>query len=109
LRTARNVLIFSVLACLTAFVIDVEALPGAASAQSIPNPTTVVRTSTFVSLNPLPQGQTFEAAVVIEIQPGFHMNSHKPSEDYLIPTTVTADACWNHSARSKQKPERRDL
>jgi DsbC/DsbD-like thiol-disulfide interchange protein len=62
----------------------------AASAQ-MPNPSSVVRPSTFVSLDPAPQGGSFQAAVVVEIAKGFHMNSHKPSEDYLIPTTITAD------------------
>ena len=29
-------------------------------------------------------------AAVVHVLPGFHMNSHKPSEDYLIPTLLTA-------------------
>ncbi|HEY6467033.1 MAG TPA: protein-disulfide reductase DsbD domain-containing protein [Candidatus Acidoferrales bacterium] len=55
----------------------------------MPNPATVVKPQTYVSLDKVPRGQTFEAAVVLEIAKGFHMNSNKPSEDYLIPTTIT--------------------
>jgi len=65
-------------------------VPAVASAQ-VPSAASVVRPQTFVSVSPAPRGGTFEAAVVVEISRGFHMNSHKPSEDYLIPTTITAD------------------
>jgi len=60
-----------------------------ASAQSMPNPATIVKPQAYVSLDRVPRGQTFEAAVVVNIAKGFHMNSNKPSEDYLIPTTIT--------------------
>jgi thioredoxin:protein disulfide reductase len=55
-----------------------------------PKPTDIVSTKTFVSMDPVPRGKEFQAAVVVKINPGFHMNSHKPSDTYLIPTTVTA-------------------
>lgn len=42
----------------------------------------------YVSIAPVPRGKTFEVAVVAEIMPGFHVNSNKPSEDYLIPTQL---------------------
>ena len=45
----------------------------------------------YVSLQPVPRGRAFEIAVVAKISPGFHINAHEPSEDYLIPTKVTAD------------------
>jgi DsbC/DsbD-like thiol-disulfide interchange protein len=62
-----------------------------ADAQSVPNPAAVVKPQTYVSLDKVPRGQTFEAAVVVHIARGFHMNSNKPLEDYLIPTTLTAN------------------
>jgi thiol:disulfide interchange protein DsbD len=34
-------------------------------------------------------GSKFEAAVVMTIPAPFHVNAHKPSEDYLRPTTLT--------------------
>lgn len=49
----------------------------------------VVNPHTYVSLEPVPRGREFRAAVVVEIARGFHMNSHKPTEAYLIPTTLT--------------------
>jgi uncharacterized protein YcnI len=60
--------------------------------QSMPSPSSVVKPQAFVSLDKVPRGAMFEAAVVVEIAKGFHMNSNKPSEDYLIPTTLTANA-----------------
>lgn len=65
---------------------------GKAVHAQMPNPASVVKATAYASLDPVPQGQTFEAAVVMQIIPGFHMNSHKPSEDYLIPTTITPAA-----------------
>ena len=64
---------------------------GAAALAQMANPTSVVKPQAYVSLDPVPRGQTLDAAVVVEIANGFHMNSHKPSEDYLIPTAVTVD------------------
>lgn len=49
----------------------------------------VVTAHPYVSLEPVPRGKTFEAAVVVQIAEGYHMNSHKPSDSYLIPTTLT--------------------
>jgi len=57
-----------------------SALPAAAS---------VVKTHTVVSHDPVPRGQEFQIAVVVDIIEGYHMNSHKPRESYLIPTTLT--------------------
>ncbi len=49
----------------------------------------VVKAHPYVSLEPVPRGKEFEAAVVVQIADGYHMNSHKPSDAYLIPTTLT--------------------
>ena len=54
-----------------------------------PKPSDIVSTKTYVSMDPVPRGKEFQAAVVVKINPGYHMNSHKPSDSYLIPTTVT--------------------
>ena len=43
----------------------------------------------YVSLDPVPRGKEFQAAIVVKIATGYHMNSHKPSDSYLIPTTLT--------------------
>ena len=74
----------SVLLCASGFAIP------AARAQAPPlAPSQVVKTQTYVSLAPVPRGKDFEVAVVVDIHAAYHMNSHKPSEAYLIPTTLT--------------------
>ena len=58
-------------------------------ASALPNSSSIVKPSGVVSLDPVPRGREFQVAVVVEIARGFHMNSHKPSDEYLIPTTLT--------------------
>jgi thioredoxin:protein disulfide reductase len=64
-----------------------------ASAQdsAYPPAASVLQPKAYVSLQPVPAGRAFEVAVVAKISPGFHINAHVPSEEYLIPTKVTAD------------------
>ncbi len=56
----------------------------------LPRADAVVKPHAYVSLEPVPRGRAFEVAVVAEIRQGFHMNSHKPNDEFLIPTTLTA-------------------
>jgi len=56
-----------------------------------PPAASVLQPQAYVSLQPVPRGRSFEIAVVAKISPGFHINAHVPSEDYLIPTKVMAD------------------
>ena len=64
-----------------------------ASAQdgSLPAAANILQPQAYVSLQPVPRGRAFQVAVVAKISPGFHINAHVPSEDYLIPTKITAD------------------
>jgi thioredoxin:protein disulfide reductase len=64
-----------------------------ASAQdnAFPPAASVLQPQAYVSLQPVPRGRAFQIAVVAKISPGFHINAHQPSEDYLIPTKVLAD------------------
>jgi Disulphide bond corrector protein DsbC len=55
----------------------------------LPNASAVVKPRSYVSLDSVPRGSQFQVAVVVDIARGFHMNSHKPSDAYLIPTTLT--------------------
>jgi hypothetical protein len=59
-------------------------------AAQVPRATDVIQPEAFVSLAPVPRGRTVDLAVVAHIRSGYHMNSHQPKEDYLIPTTLTA-------------------
>jgi len=53
-------------------------------------PSDVVQPSAYVSLAPVPRGRAFEIAVVAHIHSGYHINAHKPTLDYLIPTEITS-------------------
>ncbi|HEY0174319.1 MAG TPA: protein-disulfide reductase DsbD domain-containing protein, partial [Pyrinomonadaceae bacterium] len=46
----------------------------------------------FFSVDPAAQGSSFQAAVVMEIPRGLHVNSNRPLGKYAIPTTVKVDA-----------------
>ncbi len=48
----------------------------------------IVKPKAYASLDKVPRGRAFDVAVVAEIMPGFHVNSNKPSEEYLIPTQL---------------------
>lgn len=64
---------------------------GARGQSGILAPATAVKPRAFVSLQPVPRGKEFEVAVVASIVAGYHVNSHKPTDPYLIPTTVSAE------------------
>ena len=46
----------------------------------------------FFSVDPAQQGSTFQAAVVMDIPRGMHVNSNKPLGKYAVPTVVKVDA-----------------
>src|SRR6266567_4221091 len=71
---------------LTVVTVNATAQDGA-----FPPAASVLQPQAYVSLQPVPRGRSFEIAVVAKISPGFHINAHMPSEDYLIPTKVLAD------------------
>jgi thiol:disulfide interchange protein DsbD len=87
-------------AIIAAFVGAGLALPGlcareegaASSAPTVqarlPKASEVVKPTAYVSIAPVPRGAMFEIAVVAEIMDGFHINSNKPLEEYLIPTAL---------------------
>jgi hypothetical protein len=64
---------------------------GAAVQESaaVPSAASIVKARSFVSLEPAPRGKEFQVAVVADIKSGYHVNSHKPSDEYLIATTLT--------------------
>ena len=79
---------------LLAFAVGDNALRGnaAAAAQAssdVPTPAAIVKPRAFVSLAPVPRGKEFQVAVAVDIAHGYHMNSRHPSDQYLIPTTLT--------------------
>src|SRR5580693_5371814 len=74
-------------------LLAIAALAVKATAQdgAFPAAASVLQPQAYVSLQPVPRGRAFEIAVVAKVSPGFHINAHMPSEDYLIPTKVTAE------------------
>ena len=72
------------------FVLIVVGISASAQEGAIARAASVLQPQAYVSLQPVPRGRSFEVAVVAKISPGFHINAHEPSEEYLIPTKVTA-------------------
>ena len=62
------------------------------ASQALANAASLVKPHVFVSATPAPRGSAFEIAVVVDIASGYHMNSHKPLDEFLIPTTLTPQA-----------------
>ena len=50
-------------------------------------------------------GSTVKAAVVAEVKPGYHINDHKPTLDYLIPTEVKLDPSSDFEVASLVYPK----
>jgi hypothetical protein len=75
--------------CLAAILATGE--PGQTQESSaLQNAAAIVKPQAFVSLEPVPRGTAFEVAVVAEIRNGYHINANKPADEFLIPTTLTA-------------------
>lgn len=51
-----------------------------------------VNVNGFFSVDPAQQGTTFQAAIVMEIPRGLHVNSNRPLGKYSVPTSVKIDA-----------------
>lgn len=64
------------------------ATPLVAQSPNLPKPSEIVEARAVVSPVPVPRGRPFEIAVIVKIRPGFHINGHEVSFDYLIPTEV---------------------
>src|SRR5215468_8591735 len=51
-----------------------------------------VKASGYVSVDAIRPGDKFKVAVAVEVGDGYHINAHRPTLDYLIPTTVALGA-----------------
>jgi thiol:disulfide interchange protein DsbD len=83
--------ISSVAVCFFLLAAAVISIRASAQDKPFPAAASVLQPQAYVSLQPVPRGHAFQVAVVAKISPGFHINAHQPSEDYLIPTKVTAE------------------
>lgn len=86
LRTFRSLRV--AVTTLAALSLHVFSTP-VASQTEMRSAASVVKPAAYVSLEPVPRGKEFEIAVVAQIVQGYHVNSHKPTDPYLIPTTLT--------------------
>jgi DsbC/DsbD-like thiol-disulfide interchange protein len=46
----------------------------------------------FFSVDPAAQGSSFQAAIVLDIPRGLHVNANRPLGKYAVPTTIKIDA-----------------
>ncbi|QDT16933.1 protein-disulfide reductase DsbD domain-containing protein [Alienimonas californiensis] len=60
--------------------------PGAAQAEPAK-----VRARAFLKTDKLPAGARTEVAVVLDVQPGWHVNTNPAPSKYAVPTTVTVE------------------
>ena len=87
-RTLISVLsAFLAAAAAFSFAWRANALPQGAS--PLPSASSIVKPRAVVSLDPVPRGKEFQVAIVVDIARGFPMTSPQPSDEYLIPTTLT--------------------
>jgi DsbC/DsbD-like thiol-disulfide interchange protein len=82
-KLLRAAVVVSALVTVSGAGVKAQDTPAAQSAAS------VVKAKTLVSHDPVARGSQFQVAVAIEIANGYHMNSHKPLDSYLIPTVLT--------------------
>jgi thioredoxin:protein disulfide reductase len=85
-KRLQLILAVSALVAVSGAAVNAQETSAAQSAAS------VVKAKTLVSQDPVARGSGFQVAVAIEIANGYHMNSHKPLDSYLIPTTLTPQA-----------------
>jgi len=80
-----------------------------ANPSATPNGATVVTPIAYVSLDQVPRGKTVDIALVLNIAKGYHINSHTPSQTYLIPTNVTLADTSGFQATGSNYPEGQTL
>lgn len=107
MRSRRTSILMALLLLAGIGIFDVSrgAAGSAQDTSSVPSPSAVVKPTAYVSLAPVPREKEFQIAVVMEIARGFHMNSHKPSDQYLIPTTLTAQLTAGFQLRDTIYPD----
>lgn len=51
--------------------------------------TQVVEAKGLISCDAVRPGETFKAAVVLKVQPGYHINDNAPLDEFMIPTELS--------------------
>ena len=68
----------------------------------------VLALSVAADADRLVAGTSFRLAVVADVKPGWHVNSHTPNEDYLIPTEVSLQSASGLSFGAPAYPAHRE-
>ena len=80
---------------------------GPAALASVPSES-VLDLSVAADADRLVAGTSFRLAVVADVKAGWHVNSHMPNEDYLIPTEVTLQTASGLSFGAPAYPVHRE-
>lgn len=68
-----------------------EAATPAAPAAAAQQNEQVVEVKPLLSRDGVHAGETFKAAIILKVQPGYHINNEAPADEFLIPTVLTID------------------
>lgn len=91
--------LFALVALMTVLV-----APGRAQLPGMAESAKVVSASGALPVSGVKPGETVTAAVVLNIEDGWHVNANKPTLDYLKPTVVTFDAPAGLTTGAPQYP-----
>ena len=69
----------------------------------------LIKIKTYQSFDKVYTGSEFKIAIEIDVEEGWHINSHKPYDDYLIPTEVVLPENPNFSLQKVVYPEPKDF
>lgn len=74
----------------------------------IPASESIVSASLRADADRLVAGTSFRLVVVADVRPGWHVNSHTPNEDFLIPTQVSLEAVPGLTLSAPKYPAHRE-
>ncbi len=69
----------------------------------------LIKIKTYQSFDKVYTGSEFKIAIEIDVDEGWHINSHKPYDDYLIPTEVVLPENPNFALQKVVYPEPKDF
>ncbi len=79
---------FTLLCTVIALLLCLSVSLSSAQVDTVSN---VVHVEAYASHESIGPGDSFQVAIIANIKPGFHINSHKPTDEYLMPTVVKFD------------------
>lgn len=83
----RNIAVITIIAI--AAGLGAHLAPVAALAGQDQDEAHVVEVKAFVSREAVRPGETFQAAVMLKVQAGYHINDNAPVDEFMIPTVLT--------------------